>query len=153
MLRLVYDSDNMDCDLAVTEDGTDVSRSLETAVLISLFSDARAEPADDLLEGTERRGWWAEAYFDGDEHGDVWGSKLWQLETRKATAESLVFAQTAAERSLEWLIEDGICQAVSVETWWLEGRQGYMGLLVTLKRPDKVSPEYIGPWELHYAVV
>jgi phage gp46-like protein len=139
----------MDCDLSCSEEGTDVSHPLETAVLLSIFCDARAGISDDIHAGSDRRGWWAEAYFDAP---DTWGSDLWQVVTRKATADTLVFAQRACERALEWLIDDGICRQVDVETWWLEGRQGYMGILVTLHKPDILAPQYVGPWEIHYAM-
>ena len=149
MLRLVYDNDNMDADLSVSADGTDVTRPLDTAVILSLFCDARARVGDDILEGTGKRGWWAESYF---EEPDRWGSDLWQSLTRKATGAELTTVRRSAERALEWMIVDGICRQIDVETWWIEGRQGYMGILVRLHKPDSVDPQYAGPWEWLYAV-
>ena len=148
MLRLVYDNTNMDADLLCTEaTGTDTTRALDTAVLLSILVDARASELDDIPAGIDRRGWWADIYEDSP-----WGSKLWQAFLMKATDKALVFARETCEESLRWMIDDGIASAVTVETWWLEGRQGYMGILVTLTRPGEVAPQYIGPWETYYAV-
>jgi phage gp46-like protein len=137
----------MDADFSCSDEGTDVTRPLETAVILSLFCDARTEVGDDMPEGTDKRGWWAEAYFDAP---DTWGSKLWQVITRKATADTLVFAQRACERALEWLIDDGIARQVDVETWWIEGRRGYLGILVKVYKPNEVAPQYVGPWEIFF---
>jgi phage gp46-like protein len=74
------------------------------------------------------------------------------LFTRKATAASLNDARRFAEDGLRWLVTDGVASRVEVETWWLEGRQGYLGILVTLHRPDDPTPLYIGPWEVYFGV-
>lgn len=37
--------------------------SIETAVIISLFTDRRAQPSDLIPDGsTDRRGWWADSF-------------------------------------------------------------------------------------------
>lgn len=149
MLRLIYNNTTMDGDLSCSAEGTDVTRALDTAVVLSLFCDARAGEADDIPAGSDRRGWWAQAYFDDD---DTWGSSLWQVLTKKASKSTLIYAQRACERSLEWMIADGICQQVDVETWWLEGRQGYLGILVKLYKPDETAPQFVGSWEVYYGV-
>ena len=58
--------------------------SLYTAVVISLFTDARARAEDELppeLDGEDRRGYWG----DGLE-GESVGSRLWLLAREKDTA-------------------------------------------------------------------
>lgn len=149
MLRLVYDPSPMDADLSGGDEGYDVTRSLDTAVILSLFCDARAGEGDPILPGGDRRGWWAEGFF---EDNDVWGSKLWQVLQGKATQAALVQARRSCERALDWMIEDGVAKQVDVETWWIEGRQGYMGIRVVLHKPDELAPQYVGSWEVSYAV-
>lgn len=148
MLRLIWDNETGEADLNCRPEGTETGYPLETAVLLSLFTDARAE-MEELKPDTDLRGWWAEQFFD---EADVWGSKIWLLETRKATTAALLDAQSWAEASLHWMIIDGIARKVEVETWWLEGRQGYMGILVNLYKPDSTAPQYIGPWEVYYGL-
>ncbi len=78
---------------------------LDTAIYISLFTDARADP-ESARDTTDLRGWW------GDEFGQV-GSLLWQLINGKATDEALANAKVWAEDSLAWLVSDGVAASVS----------------------------------------
>lgn len=119
-------------DLAI-EDG------LQTAVIISLFTDRRAEDGDELPDGTtDRRGWWGDAYAQVD--NDRIGSKLWLLSRSKQTAETARLAQTYASEALQWLIDDGIADRVDVTTEWVS--KGILGLKVVIYRPDLPPLEF-----------
>lgn len=109
-----------------TDDG------LDTAVLLSLFTDARARDDDVLPPGqTDRRGWWADAYATAT---DNFGSRLWLLHAAKQLQDSLNRAREYAEEALAWLVADGIAAKVEVETWIV--RDEMMGMLVRIHRPD-----------------
>ncbi|KAL6953375.1 hypothetical protein U1Q18_052069 [Sarracenia purpurea var. burkii] len=82
-----------------------LDNGLDTAIYVSLFTDARADP-ETARDPTDLRGWW------GDEFGPI-GSRLWELTRGKATDEALSFAKTAAEDALRWLIDEGIATAVT----------------------------------------
>ena len=88
-------------DLAL-EDG------LATAVILSLFLDARAR-ADDALPdgGTDRRGFWADTVAPAVER-DRTGSRLWLLSREKTLPEVLRRAHDYAAEALRWLVEDGV---------------------------------------------
>lgn len=106
---------------------------LETAVILSLFSDARAKDDDALPLGqTDRRGWWADAYPAEDD--DRFGSRLWLLRAAKQLQQSLNTAKQYAEEALAWLIADGVARSVDVETFI--PRDEVMGMLVRIHRPD-----------------
>jgi len=149
MLRIVFDNVQGQGDLSADEEGHDTTQALETAVLLSLLCDQRARDEDNVAEGQDRRGWWADAYSFVD--NDLWGSRLWLLERAKANTGTLLFAREAAEESLQWMIEDGIAREVQVETSWVEGRKGFMRILVRVFRPDQLAPQLVGPWEVYYA--
>ena len=85
----------------------DEGRDLETAVYLSLFLDAPAQPGDDVPPDSTRRGFWADAY---SADGDVTGSRLWLLERSKVTAVNVANAKTYAEEALAWMegAPDGI---------------------------------------------
>ena len=121
-------------------DGADLlgdDDGLETAVLVSLFTDARAEAADRASGDTERRGWWGEQ-LDDDE--DRYGSLLWLLERSKLTNETLSLAERYATDACQWLIADGEAAEIGVVT----AREGLdrMTMRVRVRHPDGSVREF-----------
>lgn len=109
----LYPSAQFGYDLAIDDNGLMVGESLETAVIISLFSD-RLAAADDLLpDGSDdRRGWWGDAFAPVDGH--LIGSRLWLLGREKQLTRVLKRAEEYAGEALQWLIADGIVTRVAV---------------------------------------
>lgn len=85
---------------------------LTTAVLISLFTDRRANDDDTLPDASnDRRGWW------GDLDQDVpIGSRLWLLSRSKLMPSVALAAKGYITEALRWLIDDGVAAAVDVVT-------------------------------------
>lgn len=82
---------------------------LATAVLISLFTDARAPSAIALPQGeTTMRGWW------GDLAQRTTGSLLWLIFREKMVPEVAERAREYTETALGWMIEEGFCEKVEV---------------------------------------
>lgn len=133
MSDLALTWDGRGCDLALDGNDLQLDDSLQTSILISLFSDRRAR-ADDVLPGADgdRRGWWADAYPQIE--GDQIGSRLWLMSREKELAEPLHRAKEYAEEALAWLVTDGIAARVQVIT--SVPRRGVLGLAVALKRLD-----------------
>ncbi|UOO76036.1 phage GP46 family protein [Neisseria sp. Dent CA1/247] len=92
------------------------------AVILSLFCDARGTEQD----GTIGRGWWGDALTDRDE----WGSRLWELERSKEVSETLHRAEDAAKDALRWMIDDGICESISITAY--SPRREILGLMIKL---------------------
>ena len=114
-------------------DGPDLvgSDDLATAVLVSLFTERRAQPGD-LPEGdVDRRGWFGDQVGEGD---DPIGSLLWLLDRRKLTNVVLALAQRYAFDALEWMIGDGV--ALGVDTTTTRTAHERMGLVVQLRLPS-----------------
>lgn len=116
-----------------TDDG------LETAVVVSLFSDRRAAP-DDPLPGhdDDRRGWWGDAWPEIP--GDRIGSRLWLLSREKQTPAALARAQQYAAEALAWLVDDGVASAVNVVA--RIPRDGVLGLEIAIDRPANPPIRY-----------
>lgn len=113
-------------DWAVRGPDLAAGRDLETAVLISLFTDRRAEPDDVIPDGSgDPRGWWGDPDL---------GSRLWLLERAKQTEDTRQRAQDYAQEALEWLVEDGVADEVTVVAEWQA--RGFLGLRVTIVEPD-----------------
>ncbi len=130
-------------DLA-TDDG------LETAVILSLFTDRLAEEDDVIPDGTnDRRGWWADAYPDIP--ADKIGSRLWLLHREKQLQTVVLRAQEYAQEALAWLVEDGIASAVRVTASIV--RNGVLGLDVEIDRPMQPAARFQFAWEGHVNAV
>lgn len=121
-LALVWDADAIAADLLLGSGRLATDDGMRTAILISLFTDARAADDETLPEaGGDRRGWWGDAYArelgpDAGTARDVnrIGSLLWLLSRSKITARTLTQATQACEEALAWLVRDGIASAVRV---------------------------------------
>lgn len=118
----------------VLEDG------LATAVILSLFLDARAR-ADDALPdgGTDRRGFWADTVAPAAER-DRTGSRLWLLSREKTLPEVLRRAHDYAAEALRWLVDDGVASRVDVSATM--PRLGLLSLAVNITRVTGESSTY-----------
>lgn len=140
-LRLNYDGWLLAGDLALEGGDLATDPTLETAVIVSLFSDRRAAQTDELPSGcTWRRGWWGSQLpeMGGDER--QWGSHLWLLSREKQTEETRRRAEQYAREALAWMIEDNVASAVGVRAEWTG--MGRLALRVDIHRPDGVSETY-----------
>jgi phage gp46-like protein len=129
-------------------DGQDLARDdgLESAVLVSLFTDRRASaeqlrPGDDA---TDLRGWWGDIHATVD--GDRFGSHLWLLRREKQTRETLARARQYARDALAWMLEDRVAASVSVATEY--ARPGVMFIGIDIARPsgDRLSFRFDYEW-------
>lgn len=95
-------------------DGNDlkVDDGLETAVIISLFSDKRLPDGQEPNDGTDDpRGWWGDI---GDPENVQIGSYLWLLWREKMVPATVARAIAYARDALQWMISDGIARSVNV---------------------------------------
>lgn len=88
-------------DISIAGGEPTLDLGLETAVFISLFTDARADG---------KGGWWGDS-------GEAYplGSRLWTLERAKTTQENIQAAKTYVKECLKWLVDEGIAFAVDVD--------------------------------------
>ena len=130
-IALVYDTGGKRFDLAIEDGALVTDEGLQTAVILSLFTDRRALEEDRLPDGTgDRRGYWADAYRDRPH-----GSRLWLLHREKEQEEVLRRAKEYAEEALVWLVEDEVADAVEVEAWHM--RRNTLGLRVIIRRGEQ----------------
>jgi phage gp46-like protein len=114
-----YDNEIMAGDLAMADGLLAGDDSLYTAVLHSLFTNARAEG---------QHGWWGELI--GPAENDSYGSKLWLLRREKQTDETLLRAKEYAEVALAWLMADSIAESVTVEASY--PKRGVLALAIAI---------------------
>lgn len=130
-IALRYDPEARAYDLALEAGDLAADETLQTAVLLSLYTDRRAHPSDALPDGsTDRRGCWSDAYSARPA-----GSRLWLIDREKELGTVLRRAREYGEESLAWIVEDGIADDVEVDAQHL--RRGVLQLLVTIRRGEE----------------
>lgn len=88
---------------------------LESAVIISLFTDKRASEDDDRPDkGGSKRGWWGDQASPEVENDEI-GSHLWLLERAKTTDVTITRAKQYAKEALQWMVDDNIVSKIEVE--------------------------------------
>lgn len=113
---------------------------LETAVIISLFTDRRATPEQIPAElpQDDLRGFWGDV--KPPVAGDQTGSLLWLLAREKQVPSTLSRAKQYCTDALAWLIEDKISNRVDVATEYVA--TGWMGIAIDIYKPDSAPTRY-----------
>ncbi len=119
---------------------------LDTAVILSLFTDATAL-ADDTVPGADRRGWWADMFADpsagSGQAGDRIGSRLWLLVREKLTHETVNRVRAYCEEALAWLVRDGVAKEVTVTAEIIRHHPlGVIGAYIDITKPDGQITRY-----------
>jgi len=139
-IRLVWNEKTGYCDWSVAIDDLDTTDDLETAVLLSLFTDARA-PDSLNIYSKDRRGWWGDTYSSTPT-----GSLLWTLERaiKSDGVEVLRRAEGYCTAALQWLIDDGVAQTVTAAASWYS--QTNLGVYIVITQPDGTVNRYSWVW-------
>lgn len=102
-------------DLSLDDTGRDLERdeTLETAVLISLGTNRRADEDDELPDGSEnRRGWWADVFTA--ENNELIGSRLWLIDRSSTVDIALAEAEEYTREALQWMINASIVGSIDI---------------------------------------
>ncbi|GJG92829.1 phage GP46 family protein [Cupriavidus pauculus] len=113
---------------------------LQTAILISVFTDRVANLDDEIPDGSgDPRGWW------GDEGETVpIGSRLWLLERAKQNDDTLQRAYDYLIECLQWLIDDGVVAKFDVLVEWT--RTSMLGAQIVAYRKDGTTEAVAFSW-------
>lgn len=135
-LALQWDPSTGTVDLAVVGDDLASDEGLETAVLLSIFTDARANPDDTLpSDDGDLRGWLGDEFADVE--GDRFGSRLWLLSRAARRADVLPLAEQYVTEALAWMVTDGVARSVEVvPEFGTVGGAAALLLGVTVYKPD-----------------
>lgn len=120
-------------DLVIDAPYLQTGDELQTAVIISLFTDRRANDDDPLSVDESRRGWWADSYTVN--RSDKIGSRLWLLRRAKMVSDTLVKAREYCIEATRWFIEDNIASSVDVPLPQFVAGTNFMAIQVTLTMP------------------
>jgi phage gp46-like protein len=143
-LYIRWDNEDAMGDWLLATGDLQTGQDLETACLVSLFTDRLATPDFVPTDGSsDRRGWWADPYND-----QPLGSNLWQLERAKKTRDTLALARRYAEEALQWLVDDGVAAQITVNTSWLGSSIGstMLGIGIALVQPNGSLSRFSFGW-------
>ena len=138
-ITTLYDEQIAHCDWEIAEGDLKKGDDLQTAILISLFTDRLANADDEYEDNNDndnRRGWWGD--LDSDYRI---GSRFWLLRRKKLTKEVAIKAEQYAKEALKWLVDDGIVKFIELESSIRYPDRLY--LKITYIRPDKDSKELL----------
>lgn len=111
--KVRYDEEKGYYDLVFDDEGNLVLEdSLDNAINMSLFCDRRADESEVQVPEL-RRGWWGNTLNDNNHEI---GSKLWLLEQRRASQNTLNDCGDYIRESLQWMLDDNVIKDLEVST-------------------------------------
>lgn len=126
-ISISWDSANRRGDWVMNGPVLATGNDMDTAILISIFTDRMAQPGDVIPDGTDDpRGWWA------DDDVPI-GSRMWLLKRAKQTTQTLQLAYDYLAESLQWMIDDGVVARFDITTQWV--RTGMLGAVIIAYSP------------------
>tara|TARA_R110002110_G_scaffold64634_8_gene178592 strand:+ start:2948 stop:3412 length:465 start_codon:yes stop_codon:yes gene_type:complete len=144
-IRVIWNPTTQSADWQVVNGALDASADLETAVVLSLFTWARADVDDPLPVAGDRKGWHGD--LDGEAlHGlKRVGSKLWLLSRELQTESTRGRAVEYAQAALAWLRADGVASRIDVDAQWIA--RGFLALHIRIfNRDDTVLLDQRFDW-------
>lgn len=130
-------------DLKIENGDLKADNGLETACLISLYSDRRVTKEELPGAETDQRGWFADRIAEPIE--DKIGSILWLYDRGKITEEAAVKIESGVRDSLQWLLDDGIAKALEVSSSVVESER--VVTVVSIYKPDGDSIPFKFIWD------
>ncbi|MDT7952833.1 MAG: phage GP46 family protein [Acetobacteraceae bacterium] len=134
-------------DIALAGPDLQTDNGLETAVILSLFTDRLADAADAIPDGSDDpRGWWGDQPLSTapDTTMDLTGSRLWLLARARQLPETQRQAETYARESLAWMLRDGAAGGIDVVATF--PRLGWLSLSITINQAGG-SQEFNFAWQ------
>lgn len=131
--------------IAIQDGDFEKDEGLETAVILSLFTDRRVTD-EELPQGqTYKRGYWADKY--SSVNGDQYGSRLWTLGREKRQIEVLRRAEDFCKEALNWLIEDGVASSITATASFTEGTSNAWQIEIAIQKPSGRTSRYQLIWD------
>lgn len=109
-IQMKFDPERQTGDFVQLGGDLAIDRDLETAILVSLFTDRRADAGDRIPDGSaDLRGCWMDALSD-----EPLGSRLWLLRREKIIPETVARMKEYIEEALQWVIQKKVAQDITV---------------------------------------
>lgn len=146
-VKIKFDNDLKEGDVILGNGDLERDEGLESAVLISLYTDRRAEDSDPY-DNKDKRGWWADQIAEIE--GDLIGSRLYLLERAKATQQNALLMKVYVFEALEWMIDDKVVAKIEVDTFMFgDSSNKRLGFIVKIYKSNGnvVEMKFDSLWE------
>lgn len=120
----------------------DTVDGFETAILVSLFTNARRDESD--ISNPLNRGGWIGNWRTAKRPREL-GGLCWTVEHERLTREVLNIARENAKNALAWMIDDGLCRNVEVMTE--PQNQSKIQYNIAITSRDGIKYDYIYLWD------
>lgn len=147
MLKLTYSNTDQRGDFVRNGANLETDDGLETIVTVCLFSDARAQEADEVDADAHKRGWWGSLFIERE-----LGSRLWLLQREKLTDDTLILAGEYAKESLGWLVKAGVAASAEASAERFPNRPNIALLSIAIERQRKSAPRFQRAWEVQFGI-
>lgn len=130
-------------DMEIDEDTRDFksAEGFETAIPVSLFTDARAE--ESLVPNPKnRRGWVGN--ISTLENGFELGSLLWTLDQSRLTVDTLNRARAEARAALNWMLNSGQVTQIQVDVQFSNQRE--ITIFIEFQSIENIIKRYVTLW-------
>lgn len=130
-------------DMVIDEDARDFkpAEGFETAIPVSLFTDARAE--ESLVPNPKnRRGWVGN--ISTLEEGFELGSLLWTLDQSRLIEDTLNRARVEARAALDWMLLSGLVTQIQVDVERNDQRE--ITIQIQFQSIENVIKRYVTLW-------
>jgi phage gp46-like protein len=134
-LRIVWDPTTGTGDLSMIGSALETGNDLETASLISTFTEQQVDPGD-IVYDTDPHGCWIDTYAALEDPNlavipnDHMGSKVYQAFARPRTQDTLNWLRDELIRCHGWMITDGVASAVDARPFFTG--PGGIGAIITI---------------------
>lgn len=129
-------------DIDINDTGMIADDGLETAVLLSLFTDKRCSIEELPTFVEDQRGWWADLISEVE--GDQIGSKLWLLQREKTTVQTRQRFIDYSKEALQWMIDDGIAEEIIVSAEYITKEA--IKLTIEIQKPSGLVESFNVLW-------
>lgn len=112
-LKLTLDESTGNYDVSFVNGDFVLTEGFDTSIVVSLFSDARADESE-VSRPELRRGWWGDETVVNKIR--KLGSKLWLLSQARLTSDTLNRSKNYAFLALKWLVDEGYSKKIESES-------------------------------------
>jgi phage gp46-like protein len=122
-VRIIWDPTTGTGDLNMLGSALELGHDLETASLLSMFTDGQVDPGDIVFDN-DPQGCWIDTYLPYEDAtlaaipNDRLGSKIYQAFSRPRTQDTLNWLRDQIIRCHSWMITDGVASSVEAQPFF-----------------------------------